>query len=177
MEFCTGLMRSSTQKIILFSGPGTRRWPRFRISEVPSITGVSSNAGSRIKVVNISRGGALLQTNERAAPHTKIQLNFATSEGVIQLTGFVLRSSVSSPKGMPQFQAAVAFDRPLRVFDEPQEPTASMPQSGEFSSGSIELLYKPTEDEESAMIPAFLAIHFCKDKDFAQDETFKLNDW
>src|SRR5512135_796775 len=67
MEGSTGSTRSSPQKIRLFSGPGTRRWPRFDISDVPSIAGVSSETGSRIKVVNISQGGALLQTAERAA--------------------------------------------------------------------------------------------------------------
>ncbi len=185
MDGSTGSTRSSPQKIRLFSGPGTRRWPRFDISDVPSITGISSNTGSRIKVVNISQGGALLQTAERAALRAKIQLNFAISQGVIQLAGFVLRSSASYPKGIPQYQAAVVFDRPLLIFDETQEQaTEASPALLPGSVPSVRNILDagepstmPIQDEGSAIISAFLAIHFCQDKDSAQDEMFKLNDW
>ena len=184
MESCTGSTRASAQKIKLFSGPGTRRWHRFEISEVPSITDVSSDTGSRVRVINISRGGALLQTNELTAPRSKIQLNFDTSGGVIPLTGFVLRSSVSYPKGVPQYQAAVAFDCLLPIIDASPEPTADTSQtplessqSGEFPPDSGESPRRLIQGEDAAIISAFLAISPCSEKGETLDEMSRLNDW
>ncbi len=183
MESCTRSTRAS-QKIKLFSGPGTRRWHRFDISEVPSIADVSSDTGSRVRVVNISRGGALLQTNELAAPRSKIQLNFKTSGGAIPLTGLVLRSSISYPKGVPQYQAAVAFDCLLPIIDARQEPTADTSQtplessqSGELPPNSGEPLRKLIQSEDTAIISAFLAIGPFIENGETLDEMSRLNDW
>jgi hypothetical protein len=185
MEKETGSTSSFAKKIKLFSGPGTRRLPRFNISDIPSIRGVSSNAGFGIKVANISRGGALLQVRERLAPRARIQLNLVIAEGVIQLTGFVLRSSISSPKGMPRYQAAVAFNSPLQILDGQQGPTADTsrapvfqsPPFDVFPSDSGESLYNRVQDGDSAMIAAFLAVSVCNAQDAALHEMLKLNHW
>jgi hypothetical protein len=185
MEYRTGSTGHSEQKIKLFSGPGTRRWPRFTISEMPSITGVRSNSGARIRIVNISRGGALLQTNERTALRMKIQLKLDTAEGTMQLSSFVLRSSVSFLKGMPHYQAAIVFDHPLQMFDDLQRSTAGTsqtralesPKSGAFPSDSSESLYESIQAEDSSIISAFLAIGLCNARDSELDEMFKMNDW
>jgi hypothetical protein len=163
-------------KIKLFTGPGTRRWPRFNIADAPSLKGIRSSAGSEIRVANISRGGALLQTRKRLAPGTRIQLKLMIVEGEIPLTGFVLRSSISSPKGMPRYQAAVAFDSPLRLFDGQPGPTAdASPSCCVFRSDIYESLYKPIRDLDSSA--GFLAASVCNAQDAAFFEACKLNDW
>jgi hypothetical protein len=185
MEYRTWSTSSSAKRIKLFSGPGTRRWPRFNISEVPSIKGISLNSGARIKVVNMSRGGALLQTRRRIARGTEINLNLNMAEGTVQLTGLVLRSSISSLKGIPQYHAAVAFDRPLKIFDEPPGPIADASQAPVFKSSPSGLFppdrrdasHEPIKDGDSAMIAAFFAISFCHAPDAALDEMSSLNDW
>jgi hypothetical protein len=185
MEYRTGSTGHSEHKIKLFSGPGTRRWRRYDISAVPSIKGVRSNSGTRIRIVNISRGGALLQTNERTALRKMIQLNLETAEGTMQLGGLVLRSSVSFLKGMPHYQAAIVFDHPLQIFDELQRSTAGTsqtralesPKSGMLPPDISESIYKSIQAEDSSIISAFLAIGLYNARDSELDEMFKMNDW
>jgi len=181
----TGSMRSAAQKIRLFSGPGTRRWPRFDISEVPAIEAVSLNTGSRIKAINISQGGALLQIKERAALRAKIPIHLATAAGAIHLNGFVLRSFITHPKGIPLYHVAVAFDRPLQIFNESAKSAADVSrtspvesaQSAASSLSGSDQAPQSIQDESSAIISAFLAIDFCIDTDAAEDEMLRLNDW
>lgn len=185
MEYRTRSTSGSAKKIKLFTGPGTRQWPRFDISEIPSIKGISLKSGTRTRVVNLSRGGALLQTSRRIARGTGIGLSFNVSEGAIQLTGLVLRSPVSSLKRIPQYHAAIAFDRPFEIFDESTEPkedyfavpsSQSLPR-GLFPADIGDRSQEPSPDEDSAMIEAFLAVSFCHAPDAAPDEMSGLNDW
>ncbi|MBN2321994.1 MAG: PilZ domain-containing protein [Acidobacteria bacterium] len=153
-------------KIRLFSGPGTRRWPRFSISDVPSIREIKSAAGSRIDVVDISRGGALLRTPRRLLPGTRIRLNAETSEGSIPVAGLVLRSSDFNMEGGAQYQAAVVFDRPLQIPDECRKQT-----EGAFQ----EVAHNP--DGDISTIEDFLAIDFCSEPGSFEPEMLRLNDW
>jgi hypothetical protein len=185
MESCAGPTSSSTKKIILFSGPGTRRWPRFSVSEVPWIKNVSIGSGARTNVVNVSRGGTLLQTRRRIARGTGVDLHLNTAEGTVQLTGLVLRSSISSLKGIPQYHAAVAFDRPLNIFDEPPGPIAEDSRTPAFISSPScpfppdrrDTSDWPIQDGRSAMIEAFCANSFYGAPDVSLDELPDLNDW
>ncbi len=106
---------SSAMKIKLFSGPSTRRWPRFDIDAVPALNGVCSGSGSEMRLSNISCGGALLKTRERLMPGAKIRFRFVVSGEEIRLAGFVLRSSPAVPRTLPRFQTAVVFDRPFQI--------------------------------------------------------------
>jgi len=176
---------SSANRIPLFSGPGTRQWPRFNISEIPSIKDSSLNSGARIKIVNMSRGGALLQTRKHIARGTEINLILSTAEGTVPLTGLVLRSNISSLKGIPQYHAAVAFDHLLEIFDEPSGTIADASRSlvfkfspsGLFSPDRCDASHALIQDGDSAMIAAFLAISFYNVPDTALDEMSRLNDW
>jgi hypothetical protein len=176
---------SSAKRITLFSGPGTRQWPRINISEIPSIQGISLNSGARIKIVNISRGGALLQTRKHIARGTGINLILCMAKGTVQLTGLVLRSSISFLKRIPQYHAAVAFDHHLKIFDEPLGPIADASQTPAFKSSPscvfppdrCDTSHEPFQNGDSPMIAAFLAIRFYNAPDAALDEMFMLNDW
>jgi hypothetical protein len=185
MEYRTGSTRSSANRIPLFSGPGTRQWPRFNISEIPSIKDSSLSSGARIKIVNISRGGALLQARKHIARGTEINLILSMAEGTVPLTGLVLRSSISSLKGIPQYHAAVAFDHLLKIFDEPSgtiadaslAPVFKSSPSGLFPPDVCDASHAPIQDGDSAMIAAFFAISFYNAPDAALDEMSMLNDW
>jgi hypothetical protein len=101
------------------------------------------------------------------------------------LSGLILRASIASPKGIPEFQAAVSFDRPLLIVDFPPKrdtgkpPAVSLkpPLPGPSLTDGSESLRQPYQDEASEIIAAFLAINFCKSPDAVQDEMLKLNDW
>lgn len=172
------------EKIKLFSGPGTRQWPRFLVADIPSIRRIRSNAGSEIKVANISRGGALLRTNRRMAPCTRIQLNLELAKGTLQLNAAVLRSSIASRKGLARYQAAVAFDRPLQILNGQRGPATDTMQELVFKSFQFEPFFpessafsrKPVQDGDSAMMAAFFALGVCNPQDALQKMP-KLNDW
>jgi hypothetical protein len=117
-------------------------------------------------VVNISREGIFLETEVRLPAGTKINLTVVTIEGAIELTGRILRSSISFLKGTPHYHSAVAFDSPLRVLNDLSGKKAggvqpSVPQS--VSSGTSH-----TGGERSLTIPV---------QDGALSEMLKLNDW
>ena len=153
-------------KISLFSGPGTRQWPRFSIEDFPSIRGIKSAAGSSIDAVDISRGGALLLTPRRLIPGTRIRLHIETSEGGIPVAALVLRSSHFSAEEEAQYQAAVVFDSPLPITDDCRDQAMNASQV---------LAHDP--DRNISTIADFLAIDFCSDPDSIMPEMLKLNDW
>jgi hypothetical protein len=185
MEMQIESIGSFAKRIKLFSGPGTRQWPRFRIAEVSSIKGVTSDAGPGIKIINISRGGALLRTRRRLAPNKRIQVNLVLAEGVIQLTGFVLRSSPSFHDGIKRYQAAVAFDRPLRFLDGNQGPALGITpfsflrasSCDTFSFEDMESWQTPNKERGSAAVSALFTLSICGAQDSLLGEMLKLNDW
>jgi len=185
MEIQTEQAANGFREIKLFSGPGTRQWPRFNISDVPSIKGVRSSAGSRIKIINISRGGALLQTWRHQVPGTRIRLKVETTEGITQLNSIALRSSVFATNGILRYQVAVAFNCPLQIPDAPAIQCVETPQAvldpsfipEADSSTNYGLSFKSTPSEDISMIEAFLSIKFFNEPDEKQDEMLILNDW
>ena len=153
-------------KISLFSGPGTRRWPRFRLSDIPSIGGVRSVAGFRIGVVDISRGGALLRTRRCLVPGTSIRLHIVTKEGNFPVAGFVLRSSDLNSKEDLPCRTAVSFDHLIRIPDHRPHEAVKMFQDAVRNTG-----------EDTGMIADFLAIDFQIERDAAMAEMLRFNDW
>jgi hypothetical protein len=81
----------------------------------------------------------LLETEVRLTPQMKIHLKLVTSDGVINLEGSVLRSSISSLTGAPRYQSAIAFERPFHLLDNlSAEAAAGRPESQATSSKSPE---------------------------------------
>jgi hypothetical protein len=172
-------------RIRFFSGPGVRRYPRFKISEISLIKAVHSKEDFKIKVVNISRGGALLRTNRYLTPGTQIQLNIVIVKDTVSFTGLVLRSQKNYSKWRLRHQVAVAFYDPLLVLDSYPETIPDLSQSYLYEfprlpSPSIETvspLTSPVEDDNSEMIDAFLATGICCEQDAAWQEMSGLNNW
>jgi hypothetical protein len=179
----TALTGIATKKIKLFRGPGTRQWPRFNVADLPSIKRVTSSAGSEIPVVDISQGGALLRTRSRLVPGTRIQLHFEIAEDDISLSGFVLRSSISSTKRLPRYETAVAFNHMLPILDDGPKPStvaSTVRQSVPFrmSSNLKEISCECDPDEDSAVIAEFLAaLNVYTEQDTELSDMFKLNNW
>ncbi len=178
-------IRSHSRKIKLFTGPGTRRWPRFNISDVPLIKKIRSNAGSRLRVANISRGGALLWTKGRLERGTRINLRIITSDYTISLSSIVRRSLALAPKGIPRYQAAVAFDRPLQIFgcdsgpmvDAKPAVSINASSADSFPPESNASFSSPSQKEDLLMIAAFLALNLCTERYLSMREELKLNNW
>jgi hypothetical protein len=154
------------------------------MEDLPSITGVTSGAGDDIPVVNISRGGALLRTRWRFASGATIRLHIGIADDDISLSGFVLRSSVSTSKRPPRYDTAVLFSLALPVLDGGSEPLPSAPKTAVLQfpplgtpSGDEKEFCQFESDADSAVIGAFLAIDFYNEQDTKPGEMLELNNW
>jgi hypothetical protein len=136
------------------------------MADAPSVIGIRSAAGAEMPVINISRGGVLLQTRRRMAPGTRIHLELDMVGGVIRVAGFVVRSPVCSATQIPRYRAAVAFDSPLWIL-------AGYPRPLNFPAFS-----KPYVSLESAVSAAILAFRIQrKSSDPLLHEMLSLNTW
>ena len=95
-----------------------RQYLRLKPAAVPFLKSVAFNQGFEAQVVNISRGGILLETDVRLRPQMKIFLKLVTTEGVIKMEGQIIRSSISSLNGVPRYQSAIAFEHPFHMLDD-----------------------------------------------------------
>ncbi|MDR0310823.1 MAG: PilZ domain-containing protein [Acidobacteriota bacterium] len=102
-----------------------RQYARLSPENTPSLKGISLSQGRTSRVVNISRGGALIETDVRLCPQTKIGFKVQMKDGDFRVTGSVLRSSIKSLKGAPIYQSAIVFENPLTVLDD-IEPGSAM---------------------------------------------------
>jgi hypothetical protein len=87
-------------------------------SAIPTLKKVSLSSGLEVTLINISRGGALIESNNRICPTTTICLRMVTAEGVYQLFGRVLRSRVCGLGAGLRYQSAVAFHNELPLLLE-----------------------------------------------------------
>jgi hypothetical protein len=165
------------------SHSNSRRWPRLKPADVPLLKSVTYSQGSDVRIVNISRGGILLETDGRLRPQMKIVLKLITSEGAIKIEGRILRSSVSSLKGIPRYQSAIAFDHPFNMLDDlslqagesAHETRWQSTESVISDSDSDGPLVQSTPDGDSDQNPAVLTV-ITQDGTSLQ-EMFDLNDW
>lgn len=100
------------------SGSDRRKHPRLKPCSVPFLRSVVFNQGCEARVIDISRGGILVETEIRLRPQMKILLKLVTSEGTVKMGGHILRSSISSLDGIPLYKSAIAFDSPFKMLDD-----------------------------------------------------------
>ncbi|MEJ2109948.1 MAG: hypothetical protein P8Z37_08550 [Acidobacteriota bacterium] len=171
-------------KIALFSGPGTRHWARYGLSELTTVRGIRSNCSSIVKIINISRGGILIGTLERLTPRTWLRFELKIADRYVRVLGYVLRSSIMWEYGIPSYSAALVFEKPLPSFDNRKE--AECISSSSFfdmnpffmdsfaSDGNVAGEFDMDEDER--IISSFLvAAHGARNEELF--EMLKLNTW
>lgn len=164
--------------------PEQRRWPRLKPSAVPFLKSVSFSQGSEVQVIDISRGGILLESEVRLRPQMKIHLKMQTTDGLIKLEGSVLRSSISSLQGTPRYRSAIAFEHPFHMLDDLSEEPAEAVE--EIAAEPAPAAHAALESE-TALAAAPMIGQFDEDSasmtiamDFpgsALIEMFKRNDW
>jgi hypothetical protein len=169
-----------------FSESDRRQWPRLKPEAVPFLKSVDFNKGSDVRVVNISRGGILLETGVCLRPQTKLFLKIATTEGIIKMEGQILRSSISSLKGTPKYQTAIAFTHPFYMLDDLSEAVdESQEQTGGSSSeavtpaiinmGGDQPFIQP--DPGSIISEESPILTVVAEDGISLQDMFKLNDW
>jgi len=167
-----------------FSGSNRRRWARHPLSDVPFLRSVTNNQGLEVKVIDISAGGMLLETEQRLRPQMKIMLKLVTSEGLFGISGSVLRSSISSLKGIIRYQSAIAFDHPLQMLDhlkdEPVEVSQSAAKSevpATFPGSNLQPMPQTAVGSQQSENPAILTVTTNDVPGRPLHKVYRLNNW
>ena len=99
-----------------------RRAPRLSSEDISALKSTRLLAGPEVRLMNLSKRGALLQSDTRIAPGAKVCVRMIAGDTVILLRGFVLRSRVSQLKGATlTYEWAIAFDEECSLFDNGEE--------------------------------------------------------
>ncbi len=162
-----------------------RRYPRLKPSDLPFLKKVEFSKGSKIEIINISRGGLLLETESRLGPDLRIQVKIVTTEGVFEVEGTTLRSSVFSLKGVPRYRTAIIFKKPFELMDKIKDISKQAVQEK-----VSEVVVTGTADEMNGQqsqpghpgngdkkVPAVLTVVASDENGICLNETFTLNDW
>ena len=118
--------RTQDQVSTASQGKERRMSTRRPASELPFLKSVKLLAGPDVRLVDVSRGGALLESDTPLPPGTKICLRLVTTDTTILIDGRVLRSRVSCLQaGLVRYRSAVAFDEDVALFAEDRQETAA----------------------------------------------------
>jgi PilZ domain len=109
-----------------------RVWPRIPASQLPDLS-VNLTTGPDIRLIDISRGGALFECSKRLVPASTVALRLVTPDGTHIVRGRVVRSRiVRLERGGLGYQAAIAFNETLQDLKEPDaSPAADAPPEPE----------------------------------------------
>ena len=102
-----------------------RQYTRLNPENTPALKGITLSQGTKARVIDISRGGALIETDVRLCPQTKISFKVLMAQGDFRIAGSVLKSSIKSLQG-PIYQSAIVFENPLTILDELEQGKAQL---------------------------------------------------
>jgi len=122
-----------------------RTSPRFSPSEVPALKSAKLVDGPEASLINVSRGGVLLETAEPLVLGGIVYVRLVAADAIFLLRGRVTRSRPSLLRSAnPLYESAVSFDGvfPLPVEAKSNalaaEPAAALPLEAEFGGGQPE---------------------------------------
>jgi hypothetical protein len=100
-----------------------RVFPRIPAAQVPQLS-ATLTTGPDIRLIDVSRGGALFECTKRLVPASAVALRLVTPDGTHIVRGRVVRSRiVRLERGGLGYQAAVAFNEPLKaLIDDAEAP-------------------------------------------------------
>jgi len=128
-------------------GINRRKAPRFPPSAIPFLRSVKLVAGPEVKLVNVSRTGALIESEARLSPGSALCLRLVTAESVYLLKGKIVRSRAAGLVGsVLYYQSAVAFDEAFTVLPAESKSKASaaaQPQAPQLTLQEPEALQIP----------------------------------
>jgi len=168
-----------------FDGANRREWRRLEPSDVPALKGVLINQGTEARVIDISMGGILLETEFRLRPQMKVMLKIVTTKGILKIDGYVLRSSITSISKAPVYQSAISFDKPLTLLDDlekKQEERLTETSPPLIAPDIFEECSEPQSnhdisDQDLETMPQILTVIASEKLGATIDDMFSLNDW
>ena len=93
-----------------------RQAHRFDPSDIPSLESVHLGEGPGMTLINISRSGALIETQRQMSPGSSVSLRIVTEEVVYLIKGQILRCHVHSIDKAVTYRCAIAFDEDFTIF-------------------------------------------------------------
>jgi hypothetical protein len=148
-------------KVRKIFGSDRRQSHRLKPADIPFFKSVAYNRGSEAQVVDISRGGMLLETGVRLRPQTKIWVELTTSRGVFETAGQVLRCFIVSLKRGATYRSAISFENPFHMMDDIENnpakqfrdrESASAANFDEFAPGLFQTTFCGKEDQDVAFL-------------------------
>ena len=97
-------------------GADRRRTPRYAAHRLPTLR-ASLLAGPDVAVLNVSRGGLLLESEVRLRPGSGICLNLVLDGETHRIDGHVSHVDANIVDGRVVYRAGVSFDRDMPLFD------------------------------------------------------------
>lgn len=99
-------------------GPSDRRgMRRLEALEAHGIVSACVLPGHRVRLIDVSAGGALIETSHRLLPGTSVELQVETGTDRASISGQVLRCAVVRVRPTwVCYRGAIAFDRHLPWF-------------------------------------------------------------
>jgi hypothetical protein len=101
------------KKLNQASASDRRQYRRFAASELPGLRSARIKFGPSVAVVDVSAGGALLETDARLPPDSEALLELLGNAGQAVIPFRVLRCQVAGLNGTPRYLGACAFKQPL----------------------------------------------------------------
>ncbi|HEX2344888.1 MAG TPA: PilZ domain-containing protein [Vicinamibacterales bacterium] len=96
------------------TAPDDRRlYPRFAVEQLLGLRAVRICLGPSISLVDMSAGGALIESDQPLRPGAEARLELADARGVRTVPFRVVRGWVSSLEGARRFRGACMFAEPL----------------------------------------------------------------
>jgi hypothetical protein len=126
--------KTSPQQEESKKGIERRIHPRLHPSAIPDLRSIRLQGGGEANIINISKKGALLETQERVTPGAGISIRLVAADAVFLMRGRILRSRAKTLReSVPVYEAAIEFETELTVLgDADQEIQAAQePASNE----------------------------------------------
>jgi len=132
-------------------GRERRAFPRRPASELSFLKSVKLLAGPEVRLIDVSRGGALLESVTPIPPGTRICLRLVTTDTTVLIDGRVLRSRVSCLQpGLVRYRSAVQFEEEVALFAEDRSEEAAEAAASPEARQPAEPVPEPTESAGSS---------------------------
>ena len=96
------------------AGANRRVFERIPATQLPQMS-ATLTTGPDIRLIDVSRGGALFECSKRLVPASAVALRLVTPDGTHIVRGRVVRSRiVRLERGGLGYQAAISFNEPLK---------------------------------------------------------------
>jgi hypothetical protein len=110
-------LQDATTRLLKKLEDDRRLHRRFSANELHAVRQARIKFGPRVALIDLSAGGALLESESRLQPDTEAMLELARGEDKIVVPFRVLRSQVTALSGAPRYRGACAFKSLLDVAD------------------------------------------------------------